>query len=81
MGCRRQTRHALVWGTSYAGAHVLVVAATDRRVRAVVAQVPLTAGWSTFTRLVLSVMLPTVHREEGQNLCQLPAGQGHRWPR
>jgi fermentation-respiration switch protein FrsA (DUF1100 family) len=49
-----------VWGTSYAGAHVLVVAATDRRVRAVVSQVPLTQGWATFTRLVPSVMLPVV---------------------
>jgi cephalosporin-C deacetylase-like acetyl esterase len=29
-----------VWGTSYAGGHVLVLAATDRRIRAVVAQVP-----------------------------------------
>lgn len=49
-----------VWGTSYAGAHVLVVAATDRRVKAVVSQVPLTQGWATFTRLVPSVMLPVV---------------------
>jgi fermentation-respiration switch protein FrsA (DUF1100 family) len=49
-----------VWGTSYAGAHVLVVAATDRRVRAVVSQVPLTQGWATFTRLVPSVLLPAV---------------------
>ncbi|MEU2275720.1 alpha/beta hydrolase, partial [Nocardia rhamnosiphila] len=51
-----------IWGTSYAGAHVLVVAATDRRVRAVVSQVPLTNGWATFGRLVPSIMLPTVHQ-------------------
>src|SRR6202030_2677773 len=29
-----------VWGTSYAGGHVLVLGATDRRIRAVVSQVP-----------------------------------------
>jgi cephalosporin-C deacetylase-like acetyl esterase len=29
-----------IWGTSFAGGHVLVVAATDRRVRAIVSQVP-----------------------------------------
>src|SRR6516165_12672943 len=30
-----------VWSTSYAGGHVLVLGATDRRIRAVVSQVPL----------------------------------------
>jgi fermentation-respiration switch protein FrsA (DUF1100 family) len=33
-----------VWGTSLAGGHVLSVAAADRRVRAVVAQVPFISG-------------------------------------
>jgi fermentation-respiration switch protein FrsA (DUF1100 family) len=33
-----------LWGTSYAGGHVLVVGATDRRVRCVVAQVPTISG-------------------------------------
>ena len=33
-----------VWGSSYSGGHVLVVGAIDRRVRAVVAQVPLISG-------------------------------------
>jgi uncharacterized protein len=33
-----------VWGTSYAGGHVLVLGATDRRIRAVVAQVPTISG-------------------------------------
>ncbi|RDI54510.1 alpha/beta hydrolase [Nocardia mexicana] len=49
-----------VWGTSFAGGHVLVVAATDRRVRAVVSQVPLTHGWATFSRLVSPIMIPAV---------------------
>ncbi|MCG2621833.1 alpha/beta hydrolase [Arthrobacter sp. I2-34] len=34
-----------VWGSSYSGGHALVVAAVDRRVRCVVAQVPTISGW------------------------------------
>lgn len=41
-----------VWGSSYSGGHVIVVAAIDRRVRAVVAQVPLISGWRNILRLV-----------------------------
>lgn len=40
-----------VWGTSYSGAHALMVAALDRRVAAVVAQVPLIDGHETFRRM------------------------------
>lgn len=43
-----------VWGSSYSGGHVLVVAAIDRRVRAVVAQAPLVSGWRNVLRLVRS---------------------------
>jgi uncharacterized protein len=41
-----------VWGSSYSGGHVLVVGAIDRRVRAVVSQVPLISGWRNVLRLV-----------------------------
>ena len=41
-----------MWGSSYSGAHVLVVAAVDRRVKCVVSQVPLVAGLETARRLV-----------------------------
>lgn len=37
-----------VWGTSYSGGLVLVVAAIDRRVRCVVSQVPFVSGWENF---------------------------------
>lgn len=37
-----------LWGTSYAGGHVLTVSALDRRVKCVVSQVPLTSGSRTF---------------------------------
>jgi fermentation-respiration switch protein FrsA (DUF1100 family) len=42
------------WGSSYSGGHVLVVAAIDRRVKAVVAQVPLVSGYANVRALVRS---------------------------
>jgi dienelactone hydrolase len=45
-------RRVGVWGSSYSGGHVLVVAAQDRRVRCVVAQVPLISGYDNSRRLV-----------------------------
>jgi uncharacterized protein len=39
-----------VWGSSYAGGHVLVVAAIDRRVGCVVSQVPTISGWQSTLR-------------------------------
>ncbi len=41
-----------IWGSSYSGGNVLVVAAIDRRVKAVVSQVPLVSGHKTISRLV-----------------------------
>ena len=41
-----------VWGSSYSGGHVLVLAATDRRIRCAVAQVPLISGFRNLQRLV-----------------------------
>ena len=41
-----------VWGSSYSGGHALVVAAIDRRVKAVVAQVPLISGYDNIRALV-----------------------------
>lgn len=43
-----------IWGSSYSGGHVLVVAARDRRVRCVVSQVPLVNGLDNARRLVRS---------------------------
>ncbi len=36
-----------IWGISYSGGHVLIVAATDRRVRCAVANIPVVDGWRT----------------------------------
>ena len=41
-----------IWGSSYSGGHVLVVAAIDRRVKCVVSQVPLVGGLETARRLI-----------------------------
>ncbi len=41
-----------VWGSSYSGAHVIVVGAIDRRVKCVSAQVPLISGHENARRLV-----------------------------
>ncbi len=39
-----------IWGTSYSGGHALVMGATDRRIRAVVAQGATISGWRTSLR-------------------------------
>lgn len=39
-----------VWGTSYSGGHAMYLAAYDKRIKAVVAQVPVTNVWSTTWR-------------------------------
>lgn len=41
-----------VWGSSYSGGHVLVVAAIDRRVKAVVSQCAMVDGYQNLRRLV-----------------------------
>ncbi|WP_116202540.1 alpha/beta hydrolase [Amycolatopsis circi] len=41
-----------IWGTSYAGGHAIVLGATDRRLRCVVAQVPIINGYEQGLRRV-----------------------------
>lgn len=48
-----------LWGTSYAGGHVITATALDRRVRATVSQVPLISGSRTFDAWV-----PAAKREK-----------------
>ena len=52
-----------VWGTSYAGGHVLVVAAIDRRVGCVVSQVPTISGWESTSRRVPPQALAAQRRD------------------
>ena len=41
-----------IWGTSYSGGHVLVVAALDKRVKCVVSQVPTISGYQGMLRRI-----------------------------
>lgn len=49
-----------IWGSSYSGGHVLVVAAQDRRVKAVSSQVPAIDGDENFRQLVRADMIAGV---------------------
>ncbi len=51
-----------IWGSSYSGAHVIVVGAIDRRVKCVVAQVPLISGHVNARRLVRADLLAPTQR-------------------
>ncbi|WP_441620018.1 MULTISPECIES: alpha/beta hydrolase [unclassified Cupriavidus] len=54
-----------LWGTSYAGGHAIVLGATDRRLKAVVAQVPTISGYVQGLRRVSAEALPAL--EEALN--------------
>lgn len=49
-----------VWGTSFAGGHALVVAAIDKRVKAVVAQVPFISGSGSLSQAIRPDFMPHV---------------------
>ncbi|AEF40645.1 alpha/beta hydrolase [Hoyosella subflava] len=49
-----------IWGTSFAGGHALMVAAIDKRVKAIVSQVPFISGPATLDRLIRPDFLPHV---------------------
>jgi fermentation-respiration switch protein FrsA (DUF1100 family) len=53
-----------IWGSSFGGGHCLRVAAIDKRVKCVVAQVPFVYGWATATR----ALRPDILKETIQNL-------------
>ncbi len=52
-----------IWGSSYSGGHVLVVGAIDRRVRCVVAQVPLISGHRNARRLIRADFIAPVQAQ------------------
>jgi uncharacterized protein len=49
-----------LWGSSYAGGHTIVLGATDRRLRAVVAQVPTISGYQQSLRRVAPDQVPAL---------------------
>src|ERR687888_297646 len=52
-----------IWGSSYSGAHVLVVGAIDRRVKCVVSQVPLISGHDNWRALVRADRIAAVRAQ------------------
>ena len=51
-----------VWGSSYSGGHVLVVAAFDKRVKCVVSHVPAISGWGSLSRVIPAAAWPHIRR-------------------
>jgi fermentation-respiration switch protein FrsA (DUF1100 family) len=49
-----------VWGSSYSGAHVIVLGAIDRRIRCVASQVPLISGHRNARRLIRADFVASV---------------------
>ncbi len=84
-----------VWGLSYSGGHVLVVGATDPRVRCIASQIPVvdgyrnmrrvhgTVGFRAFERLLLEDRRRRFHDGEGGTLPHAapdPATEISTWP-
>jgi fermentation-respiration switch protein FrsA (DUF1100 family) len=51
-----------LWGSSYAGGHAIVLGATDRRLRCVVAQVPTISGFEQGLRRIAPDAVPALER-------------------
>ena len=69
-----------LWGSSYAGGHAIVLGATDRRLRAVVAQVPTISGYEQSLRRIAPDQQPELEAafiddERRQFRGELPATQ------
>jgi cephalosporin-C deacetylase-like acetyl esterase len=70
-----------IWGISYAGGHVVIVGATDPRVKCIVSTVPVVEGWETmrrchgerkFEKLLQLVMDDRVRRSRGEPSAIMP---------
>lgn len=55
-----------IWGISYSGGHVLIVGATDPRVRCIVSNIPVVDGWRTMK----SVHSALAFRELGERIVE-----------
>jgi hypothetical protein len=65
-----------VWGSSFAGGHVLMVAAIDKRVKAVVSQVPFISGPGTLSRAIRPDFVPHTRAAlEGDRLHRFTGGE------
>ena len=50
-----------VWGSSYSGGHVLVVAAFDKRVKCVVSHIPAISGYGSLRRMIPDEAWPGIY--------------------
>ena len=64
-----------VWGTSYTGGTVCAVAALDRRVKAVVSQVPFMIGWRNIQQFMPVTQIQGFHRMLDEDRAQRVAGK------
>jgi len=70
-----------VWGTSYSGGHALVLGAVDRRIKCVVAQVPMVNGPANARRLIRADLLaPTLRLIEGDRRARWAGGAAALMP-
>ncbi|WP_406432149.1 alpha/beta hydrolase [Streptomyces sp. NBC_00631] len=70
-----------LWGTSFSGGHVLVVAALDRRVKAVVSQVPGVSGSGMLNRTVRPDFIPHVlGMMDGDRMHRFAGGEPNMLP-
>ena len=67
-----------LWGTSYAGGHAIVLGATDRRLRCVVAQVPTISGYEQGLRRVSPDALPALEQAFSEDERALLRGEPPR---
>jgi uncharacterized protein len=64
-----------VWGTSYTGGTVCAVAALDRRVKAVVSQVPFMIGWRNIQQFMPVTQIQGFHRMLDEDRAQRVLGK------
>jgi uncharacterized protein len=70
-----------VWGTSFSGGHVLHLAAVDRRIKAVVAQVPAVDMWANAQRVADPVLLDSfVNGLAAARVARYPEDEPERFP-
>jgi uncharacterized protein len=67
-----------IWGSSYSGGHVFVLGATDRRIKAVVSQVPTISGFEAVMRRVLPEGIATLEAAFDEDERKTFAGKAPR---
>lgn len=68
-----------VWGSSFAGGHALVLGATDRRLKAVVAQVPNISGYRQGLRRVPPHLVPALEESFAEEERGATRGEPHHY--